>query len=123
MSTVYLMKTLVISYLFIGFLSSTAFSETAQAKAVCYSIPKMHCNGCVERISEEIEGVKGVQSTTIDLETRFATIVVDSGFEDLKSLSAAIENAGYESSKQACPQPSKTQDSKATKQPAKKKPS
>ncbi|NQZ00479.1 MAG: heavy-metal-associated domain-containing protein [Bdellovibrionales bacterium] len=109
------MKTITSILLFMAISSSPAFSgqnkqatrdtvteSSSSGSNVCYSIPGMHCSGCVEKVSEEIEGVSGVKSVTVDLESKLASIVVKKGFNGFTDLTNAIKDAGYDSNKTRC---------------------
>ena len=53
----------------------------------------MMCPRCVAHVQKAIEGVKGVGSVTVSLETNTATVVATT---DVAPLTAAITDAGYE---------------------------
>jgi copper chaperone len=59
-----------------------------------YSVPGMSCAHCERAVSEELAGVAGVESVSVDLETKLV-VVRGSALED-DALRAAIEEAGYE---------------------------
>jgi copper chaperone len=59
-----------------------------------YTVPGMHCGHCQAAVTEELQGVPGVQSVDVDLDSKLVTV---SG-EDLDdtALRSAIAEAGYE---------------------------
>jgi copper chaperone len=59
-----------------------------------YAVPGMHCDHCKAVVTRELEGVSGVQTVEVDLETKLVTVGGD-GLDDA-ALVAAIEEAGYE---------------------------
>lgn len=59
-----------------------------------YSVPGMHCAHCERAVSDELSAVAGVESVSVDLETK--RVVVSGGALDDAALRAAIEEAGYE---------------------------
>ena len=59
-----------------------------------YVVPGMHCAHCEEAVREEVSAVAGVESVTVDLETKRVE-VSGSGLDDA-AIRAAIEEAGYE---------------------------
>jgi copper chaperone len=59
-----------------------------------YAVPGMHCDHCKAAVTRELEGVSGVQTVEVDLETKLVTVGGD-GLDDA-ALVAAIEEAGYE---------------------------
>lgn len=59
-----------------------------------YTVPGMHCGHCQAAVTEELEGVPGVESVQVDLGSRLVT-VTDDALDDT-ALRAAIGEAGYE---------------------------
>lgn len=61
---------------------------------VSYTVPGMSCSHCERAVSEELAAVGGVESVSVDLETK--RVVVQGRDLDDAALRAAIEDAGYE---------------------------
>jgi copper chaperone CopZ len=59
-----------------------------------YTVPGMHCRHCQEAVTEELEGVPGVESVQVDLDSKVVTVTGDA--LDDGALRAAIGEAGYE---------------------------
>jgi copper chaperone len=59
-----------------------------------YSVPGIHCDHCKAAVTRELEGVRGVQTVEVDLETKLVTVSGE-GLEDT-ALVAAIDEAGYD---------------------------
>ena len=59
-----------------------------------YTVPGMHCGHCQAAVSEELEGVPGVESVQVDLESKLVTVTGEA-LNDA-ALCAAISEAGYE---------------------------
>jgi copper chaperone len=59
-----------------------------------YMVPGMHCGHCQAAVSEELEGVPGVESVQVDLDSKLVTVTGDA--LDDTALRAAIGEAGYE---------------------------
>ncbi len=59
-----------------------------------YVVPGMHCGHCVAAVEEEVSAVPGVESVTVDLETKRVEVTGEA-LEDA-AIRAAIEEAGYE---------------------------
>jgi copper chaperone len=59
-----------------------------------YSVPGMHCGYCEAAVTRELEGVNGVRTVEVDLETKLVTVGGD-GLDDA-ALVAAIDEAGYD---------------------------
>jgi copper chaperone len=54
----------------------------------------MHCGHCKAAVTRELEGVSGVRTVEVDLETKLV-IVAGDGLDDA-ALVAAIDEAGYD---------------------------
>ena len=59
-----------------------------------YTVPGMTCAHCVAAVSGEVEGVAGVSSVVIDLDTK--QVQVHGEDLDDAAIRAAIDEAGYE---------------------------
>ncbi len=57
-----------------------------------YTIPAIDCEGCASAISEALEPVEGVESTSVDVERK--TVVVRGAADD-KVLRKVLAAAGY----------------------------
>lgn len=64
-----------------------------------YLVPGMHCGHCEAAVRRELEGVSGVDSVDVDLETKRVTVTGES--LDDAALVAAIDEAGYDSERVA----------------------
>jgi copper chaperone CopZ len=62
--------------------------------SIQYRVPGMHCAHCVAAVEEEVSAVSGVDSVTVDLETKRVD-VVGPALDDA-AIRAAIEEAGSE---------------------------
>jgi Cu+-exporting ATPase len=80
--------------------SSQTISPSAAnsaAPATEFSIRGMNCQNCARHVAEAIQGVAGVRSATVSLETGSATVRWDSGAkENVSAIIAAVKTAGYE---------------------------
>ncbi len=61
---------------------------------ITFNVPGMTCAHCERAVHDEITGVRGVDSVTIDLATK--DVVVTGTALVLADLLAAIDEAGYE---------------------------
>ncbi len=59
-----------------------------------YRVPGVSCEHCRASITEEVGAVDGVESVTVDLETKLVE-VTGAGLDDA-ALRAAIDEAGYD---------------------------
>lgn len=64
------------------------------SETLTYTVPGMHCGHCKAAVSEEVQGVSGVEAVNVDLDTKLVT--VEGTALDDAALRAAIEEAGYE---------------------------
>ena len=60
------------------------------------SVGGMHCEKCVARVTEALEGVEGVTSAAVDLNA--ASAVVEGHGYATDALVAAVQEAGFEAS-------------------------
>lgn len=68
------------------------------SQTITYSVPDMSCGHCRAAITAEVEAVPGVQAIDVDLDSKRVT-VSGSGLEDA-ALVAAIDEAGYEATRE-----------------------
>lgn len=61
---------------------------------VTLTVSDMACEGCVETVTEALEGVPGVEGVEVSLERGEARITADEGTSD-GDLATAVEDAGY----------------------------
>jgi copper chaperone CopZ len=54
----------------------------------------MHCDNCEQAVRGEVSQVEGVESVSIDLETKLVTVRGETLSDE--TLRAAIDEAGYE---------------------------
>ena len=64
-----------------------------------YSVPGMHCGHCKAAVMRELEGVSGVATVDVDLETKLVTVRGER--LDDAALVAAIDEAGYDAERVA----------------------
>lgn len=60
---------------------------------ITYTVPDMTCSHCRQAVSSELAQVAGVESVSVDLDTKLV-VVSGTGLDD-GALRAAIEEAGY----------------------------
>jgi copper chaperone len=63
-------------------------------EAKTYSVPGMHCGHCQAAVNKELQGVAGVESVQVDLDSKLVTVTGDA--LDDGALRAAIAEAGHE---------------------------
>ena len=57
-----------------------------------FSVPAIHCEGCAGTISEALEPVEGVESATVDLDSKTVRV---RGTADDRVLRKVLAAAGY----------------------------
>ena len=67
------------------------FSEKQTVKL---DVKGMHCEKCVARVTEALEGVAGVTDATVNLES--CSAVVEGRSIDVAGLVAAVQEAGFD---------------------------
>ena len=60
---------------------------------ITYTVPEMSCGHCKAAVSAELQGIAGVESVAVDLDTKL--VVVRGDRLDDQALRAAIDQAGY----------------------------
>ncbi len=60
------------------------------------SVPEVHCGHCVSSIEGALGPMEGVESASVDLDTRTVTVTYDDGTVTHEQLVTAIEDQGYD---------------------------
>lgn len=69
--------------------------EVERVETATIQLPTIICNMCAETVEKAITGVKGVQSVTVSLDEKVATVSYTPTTE-LSSIEEAITAAGYD---------------------------
>jgi copper chaperone len=64
------------------------------SQQLTYTVPGMSCEHCRAAITEEVDGVEGVESVDVDLEAKLVTVRGDNVRDE--SVREAIGEAGYD---------------------------
>ncbi len=56
----------------------------------------MSCDHCVQTITKAVEGINGIARVQVDLEKKQVTVGFEENQTDLKTISAKIVEAGFE---------------------------
>jgi len=59
-------------------------------------VPEMTCDMCRTAIEGALDGLPGVTSVTVDVETKLVTIEHNDSLAPISQLSAAIQDEGYD---------------------------
>lgn len=81
--------------------SASALMEKKQAKKkaiVTYKV-SMHCKNCVNKLTDKLSFLKGVEDLKISLEEKTVTFTYNPAKTDEATLKKAIENCGYTAEK------------------------
>jgi copper chaperone len=68
--------------------------EEERMETRIYTVPGMHCGHCQAAVTEELEGVPGVELVEVDLDSKLVTVTGEA--LDDGALRTAIGEAGYE---------------------------
>lgn len=60
-----------------------------------FDIPDMKCEGCADRIERVLTRHDGVQSATVRLDDKQATVLYDADAAGTDALRSVLEKAGY----------------------------
>ena len=69
-----------------------------EKKTVTYRV-SMHCKNCVEKITDNVSFVKGVEDLKVSLDEKTVTVTYDPAKTDEATLQKAIEKLGYTAEK------------------------
>ena len=62
------------------------------------NVQGMTCNHCVSSVKNALEGVSGVRSARVDLDSGTAVIDYDDGKTEPRELASTVADAGYQAS-------------------------
>jgi copper chaperone CopZ len=65
-------------------------------KTTTIKLPTLQCGTCKRTIESKLSGLRGLDSITVDVEQKVATVVYDADVTTLKSIEKAISKAGYD---------------------------
>lgn len=69
-------------------------------KEIVYSVPAMHCDGCVRSISDALANLPGIDSVNVQLDSYTAYVRVDTTQSDAKTIAKTIDGLGYTATRQ-----------------------
>ena len=75
--------------------AKAASTLTAQVRVAKFAIANMTCATCPITVRKAMQGVAGVRSVSVDLNTKVATVVFDAGKANIAAIAAASTNAGF----------------------------
>ena len=81
---------------FIAMLSLSAFAQTKADTLVVTTTPKMHCEGCENKIKKNIRFVKGTKKIETSVPQQSVTIIYDGRKATYADFEAAFRKIGYE---------------------------
>ena len=82
----------LLALLFVMTLSLRAEEPTT----VTVALPTLQCGMCKKTIETKVTGLEGLQSITVDVETKIATVVFNPHVTNLEAIETAISKAGYD---------------------------
>ena len=67
----------------------------SNVKTATFSVPKMHCQGCVQGITQAATKWPGVKSAKVSLEKKRATVTYDAGKTNPTKLTKSFAKIGF----------------------------
>lgn len=68
-------------------------------KTITIKLNSMQCDMCVEKVTDAIKSVEGVEKVTVDLDKKSATVTYNADLTNKKAIEKAITSAGYDANK------------------------
>lgn len=81
---------------FLAMLSTTAFAQTKADTLVVTTTPTMHCQGCENKIKNNVRFVKGTKKIETSVPKQTVTIIHDGRKASYSDYVAAFRKIGYE---------------------------
>lgn len=75
--------------------ASANATPAAQVRVAKFAIANMTCPTCPITVKKAMEGVAGVRSVSVDLDTKTATVEFDASKATVAAIAAASTNAGF----------------------------
>jgi len=69
-------------------------------KEIIYSVPAIHCDGCVRSITDALTDLPGIDSVSVQLDSFTAYVRVDTTQSDAATVAKTIDGLGYTSTRQ-----------------------
>ncbi len=60
-----------------------------------FSVPRMHCDGCVRTVTEALKSLAGVTAADADARKKTVDVVFDPSLVSEERLRQALSNVGY----------------------------
>ena len=74
-------------------------NEVQKSKTITIELNSMQCDMCVEKVTDAINSVEGVEKVSVDLDKKRATVTYDTDITNKKAIEKAITLAGYDANK------------------------
>jgi periplasmic mercuric ion binding protein len=71
-------------------------SKSGSVSHAMISLPTVKCNLCAETVQNAVRKIEGVESVTVDLETKTAHVTFDSLKTSMGKIETAVSAAGYD---------------------------
>lgn len=75
-------------------------SKALATKEIVYSVPAMHCDGCVRSITDALNQLPGIDSVNVQLDNYTAYVRVDTTQSDAAKVAETIDGLGYTATRQ-----------------------
>jgi mercuric ion binding protein len=86
-------RTIICAALFLAVLLPVL---AAAVKTETIRVPTIQCGSCKHRIESKLQGLKGLQSIAVDVDTKTATVAFDPDVVTLAQIEKAIAKVGYD---------------------------
>lgn len=77
-------------------INSASSKDVQKSKTITVELNSMQCNMCVEKITDAVNSLEGVEKVTVDLDKKNATVTYDTDKTSKKDIEKAISSAGYD---------------------------
>lgn len=70
-----------------------------KSKTITIELKSMQCDMCVEKVTDAINSVEGVEKVSVDMDKKRAMVTYDTDITNKKAIVKAITLAGYDANK------------------------
>ncbi len=73
-------------------ITGSMFAKTSKE---CSILTNMHCNSCKNKIEKTLKGIKGIEESKADVDTKIVKVKYDADVTSEKAILKAVAGAGY----------------------------
>jgi copper chaperone CopZ len=89
-----IMNRTLLSVVLALFLALPAFAREVKTETI--SLPTLQCGMCKKNIESKLSGMQGLDSITVSVDEKTATVVYDAAVTSIEKIEEAISMAGYD---------------------------